>query len=69
MTSESLYAHGFVRVAACTVAGRVGDPSWNMDAVLAEAGANWIVANCAAVRLAKVEDGWMALELNHVAAS
>ena len=32
----SLYAHGFARVAACTIAGRVGDPAANAAAVLAE---------------------------------
>ena len=32
----SLYDHGFVRVAACTAAGRVGDPATNADAILAE---------------------------------
>ncbi len=36
MPSPSLYDHGFVRVAACTVAGRVGDPAANADAILAE---------------------------------
>ncbi len=33
----SIYQHGFVRVAACTVAGRVGDPAANAAAVLAAA--------------------------------
>ncbi len=37
MAFGSLYAHGFARVAACTVFGRVGDPSANAAAVLAEA--------------------------------
>ena len=37
MALGSLYDHGFVRVAACTVAGRVGDPRFNAEAVLAEA--------------------------------
>ncbi|MCX8253885.1 Glutamine-dependent NAD(+) synthetase [Beijerinckiaceae bacterium RH AL1] len=37
MISRSLYAHGFARVAACTIAGRVGDPAANAEAVLAEA--------------------------------
>jgi NAD+ synthase (glutamine-hydrolysing) len=32
----SLYKHGFVRVAACTVVGGVGDPAANCEAVLAE---------------------------------
>ena len=36
MSFRSLYAHGFARVAACTVAGRVGDPAANASAVLAE---------------------------------
>ncbi len=36
MARGSLYAHGFVRVAACTIAGRVGDPAANGAAVLAE---------------------------------
>ena len=36
MTSRSLYAHGFARVAACTIAGRVGDPAANVAGVLAE---------------------------------
>ncbi len=35
MASRSLYDHGFVRVAACTSAGRVGDPRANADAILA----------------------------------
>ena len=35
MASRSLYDHGFVRVAACTAVGRVGDPVANADAVLA----------------------------------
>ena len=34
--TASLYAHGFARVAACTIAGRVGDPATNAAAVLAE---------------------------------
>ncbi len=37
MSDRSLYAHGFARVAACTIAGRVGDPAANAAAVLAEA--------------------------------
>ena len=37
MASRSLYQYGFVRVAACTIAGRVGDPAHNTSAVLAEA--------------------------------
>ena len=37
MAFGSLYAHGFARVAACTVSGRVGDPPANAAAVLAEA--------------------------------
>ena len=37
MAVASLYAHGFVRVAACTIAGRVGDPAANAAAVLGEA--------------------------------
>ncbi len=37
MAPPSLYRHGFVRVAACTVAGRVGDPASNAAAILAEA--------------------------------
>ena len=36
MASRSLYDHGFVRVAACTAAGRVGDPAANAEAILAE---------------------------------
>ena len=35
MASRSLYDHGFVRVAACTSAGRVGDPQANAEAILA----------------------------------
>ena len=35
MASRSLYDHGFVRVAACTAVGRVGDPTANADAILA----------------------------------
>ncbi len=37
MAPASLYAHGFARVAACTILGRVGDPAANAAAVLAEA--------------------------------
>ncbi len=37
MSFGSLYRHGFVRVAACTIAGRVGDPAANAAAILAEA--------------------------------
>ena len=37
MTRGSLYAHGFARIAACTIAGRVGDPAANAAAVLDEA--------------------------------
>ena len=37
MALGSLYDHGFVRVAACTIAGRVGDPAANAAAVRAEA--------------------------------
>jgi len=36
MVFGSLYQHGFVRVAACTILGRVGDPAGNAAAVLAE---------------------------------
>ena len=39
MAFGSLYAHGFARVAACTILGRVGDPAANVAAVLAEAAA------------------------------
>ncbi len=35
MASRSLYDHGFVRVAACTAVGRVGDPAANAEAILA----------------------------------
>ena len=35
MAARSLYDHGFVRVAACTAVGRVGDPASNADAILA----------------------------------
>ena len=35
MASRSLYDHGFVRVAACTAVGRVGDPAVNAGAILA----------------------------------
>ncbi len=37
MTLGSLYDHGFVRVAACTIAGRIADPAANAAAILAEA--------------------------------
>ena len=37
MAPNSLYRHGFVRVAACTIAGRVADPAANAAAVLVEA--------------------------------
>ena len=37
MAFGSLYAHGFARVAACTILGRVGDPVANAAAILAEA--------------------------------
>jgi NAD+ synthase (glutamine-hydrolysing) len=36
MALPSLYDHGFVRVAACTIAGRVGDPAANAAAIHAE---------------------------------
>lgn len=35
MAPRSLYDHGFVRVAACTAVGRVGDAASNADAMLA----------------------------------
>ena len=35
MAARSLYDHGFVRVAACTAIGRVGDAASNADAILA----------------------------------
>jgi NAD+ synthase (glutamine-hydrolysing) len=34
---ESCYAHGFARVAACTVPVVIADPAANADTVLAEA--------------------------------
>ena len=37
MAFASLYRHGFVRVAACTIAGRVADPAANAAAIVAEA--------------------------------
>ena len=37
MAFRSIHAHGFVRVAACTVPVAVGDPAANADAVLAAA--------------------------------
>ena len=37
MAQGSLYAHGFARVAACTITGRIGDPQANAAAVLAMA--------------------------------
>jgi NAD+ synthase (glutamine-hydrolysing) len=37
MTFRSLYAHGFARVAACTIASAAADPARNAEAILAEA--------------------------------
>lgn len=37
MTFRSLYAHGFARVAACTIASSPADPASNAEAILAEA--------------------------------
>jgi NAD+ synthase (glutamine-hydrolysing) len=37
MEFRSLYAHGFARVAACTIESRPGDPAANARAILAEA--------------------------------
>ncbi|GAB0118164.1 NAD(+) synthase [Acidisoma sp. 7E03] len=37
MEFRSLYAHGFARVAACTIASSPGDPAANAAAILAEA--------------------------------
>ena len=37
MTLGSLYDHGFARVAACTIAGRIADPAANVAAILREA--------------------------------
>jgi NAD+ synthase (glutamine-hydrolysing) len=36
MAFSSIYRHGYARVAACTVKGHVGDPSGNLEAILAE---------------------------------
>lgn len=37
MVFGSIYDNGFARVAACTVAGRIGDPAANVAAILVEA--------------------------------
>lgn len=37
MEFRSLYAHGFARVAACTIASSPGDPAANAEAILVEA--------------------------------
>ena len=37
MALNSVYQHGFARVAACTIVGRVADPAANVTAILTEA--------------------------------
>jgi NAD+ synthase (glutamine-hydrolysing) len=56
---ESLYRHGFARVAACTIPVAIADPARNADAVLAaareahQAGA----APCRRPRLVSIAEG------------